>query len=96
MADKYLSDMDKFYMKREVVERSYFTLADFLDDFNQHKLKDGFRMDEGTFQQLIGAMQADPALAKKINDGAVVLLMAAADKQEIESLLVMAETFLDG
>jgi len=88
--------MDEFNKKRSIAERTYLNLADFMDDFNEHKLKDSFRMDEDTFQQLIGKMQVDHAFAKQINDEAVVLLMAAEDKREVESLLVMAETFLDG
>ena len=88
--------MDDFYKKRSNMERTYLNLDDFLDDFKEHKLKDGFRMDEDVFQQLIGKMQTDRNFAKQINDEAVVLLMAAQDKQEVESLLVMAETFLDG
>ena len=91
-----MSDMDSFYKRREMMGRTYFNLDEFLQDFDAHELRDGFAMDEDVFQQLIGKMQSDRAFAKRINDESVVLLMAAQDKKEIEDLLVMAETFLDG
>jgi hypothetical protein len=74
----------------------YLNVDEFIDDFSNHQLKDNFILDEDTFQQLISKMQTDRNFANQINDQSVVLLMAARDKKEIEDLLVMAETFLDG
>jgi hypothetical protein len=88
---------EKMQKQRELMSATYFSTEEFLKDLKDCNLRNSFRLAEPVFQCLIGMMAGDRKFAKLINDQAVVLLlMATVDKPEIESLLVMAETYADG
>jgi hypothetical protein len=82
--------------KTSRTKRTYFRSSEFLDDLGKDEVKDGFFLSEEAFQSLSGEMQLDPELAKRINDMAVVLLLKAEGKKEVEDLLVMAEVAVNG
>lgn len=81
---------------RDMANKTYFNIGDFLRDFEEHNLRSGFRLVETVFQELVGEMALNKDLATRINDEAVVLLMAAEDKHEIGSVIEMAEILKDG
>jgi FixJ family two-component response regulator len=78
------------------VRKTYYHASEFLEDLRNDEVMDGFFLSEEAFQSLSGEMQLNHELAKKVNDMAVVLLMKAEGKKEVEDLLVMAEVAVNG
>jgi len=78
------------------VRKTYYHASTFLEDLGKDEIMDGFFLGEEAFQSLAGEMQLDRELAKRINDMAVVLLLKAEGKKEVEDLLVMAEVAVNG
>jgi hypothetical protein len=78
------------------IELVYVEAEDLLSDIESFSIKEGFSLTEECFMELLYLVEHDSEIAKVISINAVSLLMASKNKQEVESLIKVAEMATDG
>jgi len=81
--------------ERDRRERTYFDVEKFIRHFREDRLMDQFILDEGTFTEMVGRMEADHGLAKEVSDKGIVLLMKADKGFEINGVIEIAQVIAE-
>ena len=68
---------------------------DFLEAIRTYNVKEMFLLREDVFLDVLSRIQLDPAVAKLIDTQAVVLLLMAKDKTEVDGLISYARMTIE-
>ena len=91
-----MDDWDKFQEKRQKSNATYYSSEEFLEDMRKGELMDGFFLDEGVFQELVGLVSVNQGIAKEMNDNAIMMALKCDGSQELGGILEVAEVCANG
>jgi hypothetical protein len=82
-----------FINKKWIEADTYYSASEFIDALLEAKLKDNFILSDNAFMELHDLMLANPELAAKVDEFAVVLAMCSENTDDMKKFLRMVEKF---